>query len=69
MEYKGIPVVELHRLWVEQEELKKRREEAGKLWDKTYRDKHREERNQKAKEYYRRKKETAAARGPPTPAD
>jgi hypothetical protein len=57
MEYKGVPVDDMYKLWTEHQELVQKRKDAGKVWDATYREKHREERNRKAKEYYERKKQ------------
>jgi hypothetical protein len=56
MEYKGVPVEDLYKLWVEQQEIDRKRAEAGRMWDATYREKHREERNRKAREYYQKRK-------------
>lgn len=57
MEYKGVSVEEMYKLWVDNQEMDKKRAEAGRLWDAAYREKHREERNRKAREYYQRKKD------------
>lgn len=56
MEYKGVPVDEMYKLWKEKQDLEKKRAEAGRQWDANYREKHRQERNRKAREYYARKK-------------
>ena len=57
MEYKGVPVDEMYKLWLDQKDIEKKRAEAGRIWDANYREKHRHERNQKAREYYARKKQ------------
>ena len=72
MQYNGVPVDELYNAWKGIKDEEERRKEAGKIWDAKYREKHREERNQKAKEYYHKRKQQRLQEdklGPPSPKD
>jgi len=57
MQYNGVPVEELYNAWKSIKDEEERRKEAGKISDAKYREKHREERNQKAREYYHQRKQ------------
>ena len=64
MEYKGVPVDEMYKLWIDNQEFDKKRAEAGKVWDANYREKNRQKRNQKAREYYARTKKNKSSDEP-----